>query len=413
MLISQILERFLKIHIERPFLLGFSGGEDSSCLFHLLLGLKAPFAAVYIDHGWRRESKEEGFKLKTLCQSCQIPFHLEKIEYPGAIDNIEDYCRNERRKIFSSLVEQFGYQGVMLAHHAQDQAETVLKRIFEGASLLKFKGMEPVTVNEDLKIFRPLLEVSKEEIKAFLEEQHIPHFQDPTNEDTRFMRAKMRKDLFPFLKNTFGKNIEKPLVRIASESALLHDFLEKRTDPLFKKGQWGPLGFYIDLSDQTMHEAECRHMMCRISALCGITLSKSQLYEASLHLLLKSAGKTVEKEHKKLHFDRGRIFYLLNKPLTPGEILKGGLPGLKINFEDTSCPSSYKGWPSLWTAGAYVTLPPGEYTLKQMDQGESIGKANVGALWSKQKVPRVLCSVIPGIYRKNTLIFDPMTGFTA
>jgi len=298
---------------EGPFLLGLSGGEDSSCLFDILCKLGVRFGAVYVDHRWREESLEEARILSMRCQELGVPFFKEDITYPEKIDNLEDFCRNERQKIFLKLGSREGYAGVILAHHGKDQAETVLKRVFEGASFVNFQGMSEVSTIGNLKILRPLLGVSKEEITDYIKEHNIPYFQDSSNENTKFLRARMRKELFPLIEKTFGKNIEKPLVRLSEESAIIHDFLEKRTDALFERGFWDERGYTLDLSASNLHEAELRHLLLRVAKELKVTFSKTELKMMSEHLLDKTTGRTLLKGNRMFSLDRGRLLVVQNE----------------------------------------------------------------------------------------------------
>ncbi|MCH9703393.1 MAG: tRNA lysidine(34) synthetase TilS, partial [Chlamydiae bacterium] len=120
-----------------PLLLALSGGPDSMALLHLMRELNHPFEVAHIDHGWREKSAEEAEKLQTLVNE---PFHLKRLEKFS--QNAEDQARRARLNFFRELCEKRGLEGVLLGHHADDQAETVLKRLFEGARLTKLSGLE-------------------------------------------------------------------------------------------------------------------------------------------------------------------------------------------------------------------------------------------------------------------------------
>src|SRR5258708_5164832 len=118
---------------EKPLLLALSGGPDSMALFYQLLDLNHPFQVAHVDHGWRAESSQEGAILEELCREKKIALHLRKLKLEGA--NLEDLSRKARLLFFQEVCSKEKLEGVLLAHHADDQAETVLKRVLEGASL--------------------------------------------------------------------------------------------------------------------------------------------------------------------------------------------------------------------------------------------------------------------------------------
>ena len=160
------LERYYQVG--RHLLLGFSGGHDSRALLYSLLKWKSRFsleiALAHVDHGWRSESQLEAEELRKLAQELSLPFHLRRIT-PGELKgNLESAAREVRLAFFSALCQQYQYQAVLLGHQRDDQVETVLKRVLEGATLPRLSGLSEVTTIEGITIWRPLLRVDKETI---------------------------------------------------------------------------------------------------------------------------------------------------------------------------------------------------------------------------------------------------------
>jgi tRNA(Ile)-lysidine synthase len=206
-----------------PLLLGLSGGPDSLALYYLLLENNIPFSVAHVNHGWREESEAEAATLSQLCARDSIPFFEETLA-PFDNKNMEEKGREARLLFFKKLAGN--YQALVLGHHADDLAETVLKRVFEGASVQHLKGISKISHREGLTIWRPLLEVRKKEILEWLETRGICAFQDPTNADPRFLRGRLRQSIFPFLSAHFGKEVTSSLSRLAKASEELQEFLE-------------------------------------------------------------------------------------------------------------------------------------------------------------------------------------------
>ncbi len=218
--IEHHFQQFLQDYpTQEPFLLALSGGPDSLSLFYLLVKEKVDFSVAHVDHGWRTSSQQESEALKELCQRWEVPFHLKKIELTGP--NLEERCRLERLAFFHSL----GYQFVLLGHHADDQAETVLKRVFEGARLTKLRGLRPINQVEGVTLLRPLLGIHKKTIIAWLEKQNLTFFEDETNRDPRFLRSRLREQILPQLSKIFGKQITSSLCLLAQRATELDDFV--------------------------------------------------------------------------------------------------------------------------------------------------------------------------------------------
>jgi len=217
-----------------PLLLALSGGPDSIALFHLLLKENYPFEVAHVNHGWREESQTEATHLTHLCQNLQIPFHLTKLPPPPS-NNLEDTARRHRLAFFLQTCKTQNLHGVLLGHHADDQAETVLKRLFEGASLPKLKGLVPKNTVDGLILYRPLLHCTKKQILNWLHDNKIEYFEDRTNADTRFLRTRLRHQLLPTLSEQFGKQVSPNLCRLGETAAEFGEFLETLLIPYRKR----------------------------------------------------------------------------------------------------------------------------------------------------------------------------------
>lgn len=217
-----------------PLLLALSGGSDSSALFHLFLRQGFDFEVAHVNHCWREESTREAFELESLCDSNKIPFHLKELSAPQEKNNLEEKGREARLLFFREVCQRRGLKGVALAHHAADQAETVLKRIFEGAHLQNLQGLRIKKEWEGLTLFRPLLGVTKASIIEWLTENKLPYFEDPSNADPRFLRGRLRHSILPQLSEQFGKEVASNLNILGERAAELADFLDCQMAP-YKK----------------------------------------------------------------------------------------------------------------------------------------------------------------------------------
>ena len=136
------IENFLQVycHSSSPLLLALSGGPDSLCLFYALLKYRnesnTPFHVAHVNHNWREKSVLEAQTLEQLASKHQVPFHLKILDPSLLRGNLEAACREERYQFFASLCQFNQFQGVLTGHHQGDQAETIFKRILEGARLV-------------------------------------------------------------------------------------------------------------------------------------------------------------------------------------------------------------------------------------------------------------------------------------
>ena len=244
---------------QSPLLLGYSGGPDSKALLYLLLDAGVRPHLAHIDHGWRGESGREAEELWEEAQKLGLPFHLKRLgELPKA--NLEDFCRKQRLKFYRELFEKFPFQALLLGHQRDDRAETTLKRILEGASLPFLAGLSEEGVLDGMEVWRPLLEVKKTHLQSYLSEKGLKPLSDPTNGDTKYLRARMRKEILPELARSFGKEIDKNLALLSVRSAELKEYLDRKVDRIpLQNGVEG--NYYIQ---ENWEALEARHLLKRL-----------------------------------------------------------------------------------------------------------------------------------------------------
>lgn len=216
----------------QKILIAVSTGLDSMVLLALILKLKQRFqltlAVVHLHHGWRAQSDSEYEFLETWCQNQHIAFFGKKLHLSPDLKDAENEARKARYTFFQEVYANFKASGLFLAHHAGDLEETVIKRIFEGAFIGHLGGMLEKSHFLGMAIFRPLLKVKKGALRTYAQDNKIVYFEDETNHDPKFLRARLRADYFPMVEAVFGKNSGTNLVRLAEQASLMKDFFEKR-----------------------------------------------------------------------------------------------------------------------------------------------------------------------------------------
>ena len=266
-------------------ILGFSGGPDSLCLFHVLRDLSAKigftFFAAHINHGIRGQAADED--AAWVIRYCQE----NGVSCIGVTANVPGYAKRRhmteeeaghhvRREIFAYLAYGIatgkdiskrddreplkssdppkhpipkGSVKIALAHNMDDQAETVLMRILRGTGVHGLSGIQYENRldeallrvaagirDEDLRknakklkisVIRPLLDVPRTEIERYCEENHLEPRIDHTNAETDYTRNKIRLELLPYLQENYNPNIKETLVRLAANAAEDDSVLEK------------------------------------------------------------------------------------------------------------------------------------------------------------------------------------------
>lgn len=199
-------------------LIACSGGVDSMVLlkiFHLWsLRRGIQIFVIHCDHQLRaEESTKDAELVKEWCQKENIPLVVVKLpvlEVQGKVGgNLEEIARNLRYEAIYQAAEEISVDRIALAHHAGDQAETVLLHLLRGSGA--FRGME----EQRGKMIRPLLSFSKEELIEFAQIEKLPYREDASNSDIDFRRNWVRVELLPLLKKEIQPEIENVLGRWA------------------------------------------------------------------------------------------------------------------------------------------------------------------------------------------------------
>ena len=184
-----------------------SGGGDSMALFDYLLRHAAEYSvdvcAAHLEHGIRGEqSKKDAAFVRAYCEKRRVFLYEKSVSGPlYAAEHkpgLEEGARALRYAFFAEVLKK-GVDLVCTAHHADDNAETVLFNLFRGSAL---KGAGGIAARQG-KIVRPMLGVGKEEISAYLAENEIPFVEDETNADTRYTRNFLRANVLPAVKEIF------------------------------------------------------------------------------------------------------------------------------------------------------------------------------------------------------------------
>jgi tRNA(Ile)-lysidine synthase len=179
-------------------LVAVSGGGDSSALLHVLsiLGPRLGVAMVAhgIDHGLRPEAARELDGAEALAARCGVPFGRTAVKVtPGG--NLQARAREARYLALRKALRATGATRLATAHHADDRAETVLLRMLHGATPRSLAVLPPA----DGVLVRPFIRARKSDILRHLERHDIPFSEDPSNQNRRFMRVRVRHEVMPLL----------------------------------------------------------------------------------------------------------------------------------------------------------------------------------------------------------------------
>lgn len=157
--------------------------------------------AIYVDHQLQCMSSAWGEFVFNACQQLQVPCSIVPVRV--AEGNLENQARNARYQAFAEHLKD--NEVLVLAHHQQDQAETLMLRLLSGAGVQGLSAMSVVDVRAKMTLWRPMLELSREQICQWAAQLDVQNVEDPTNADPDYDRAWCRQILWPILEQRFPK----------------------------------------------------------------------------------------------------------------------------------------------------------------------------------------------------------------
>lgn len=222
-------------------LVACSGGPDSMALLYLLQDIATHRHTTYrigvaiVDHCIRPESKEEVLWLKHQVEELGLPFYSTTFDVPRLSKEYkkseETIGRQVRYQWLNEIAQSEGYDYISVAHHKDDQAESILAHIIRGSGLNGLTGMSVVQSEYAIPVVRPLLDVTKEDLLAYIGTKHISYCVDSTNEDVRYQRNRIRHRIIPELE-AVNPAVVDAIVRLGSsvnEDVMVISDLTSRT----------------------------------------------------------------------------------------------------------------------------------------------------------------------------------------
>ncbi len=252
---TSMLKR-LKADIERRQLLepgqrvvmAVSGGPDSMAMLHLLVELnrtdklKWHVHVAHFNHQIRgSDADADADFVAAQAKALRLPFTIEREDIPSlaqqAKQSIEETARDRRYAFLERACLRAEAQAVAVAHHADDNAETVLHHILRGTGLRGLAGMpvmRPISPGSEVRLIRPLLAFHRAELLAYLEAEKIPYRQDRSNVSDEHTRNRLRNRVFPLLRREFNPQVTDALLRLAEQAQWCEEYLEATAGRTFE-----------------------------------------------------------------------------------------------------------------------------------------------------------------------------------
>ena len=323
--LTKTVKNFITVHgmtqTESHILVALSGGADSVCLLCLLKELQEELeitlSALHVHHGIRGEEADRDAEFcQELCAQLKIPCQVMYIDVPAVAKaqkmSLEEAARmvryqaleEQRQNILGELNRRCDRQGIpdeikgdahvriAVAHHREDQAETVLWNMLRGSGLKGLSGMTPVNG----EVIRPLLDVSKEEILEYLRQQDILWQQDSTNESDDYTRNRIRRHVLGYVAEHINDKSAEHICQAATLAGQADAYLQKQArrwlETERQKPDWFVRVSHLVREDDILQSYILRELLSECRGLINVT---ARHVEAMSHLLADVLGSSAER----------------------------------------------------------------------------------------------------------------------
>lgn len=221
-------------------IIGLSGGADSVCLLWILARFKEQWGlrleAVHVNHGIRGEeaARDQEFAV-SFAEGLGIPCHVITRNVPKLAKEWqvaeEEAGRVCRYQCFEELRQELGYDKIAVAHHRDDQAETILFQLLRGSGLRGLGGMRP----KRGVIVRPLLETGRQEIERLLQEEQLSYCIDSTNNQENYTRNRIRLQVLPYLQEEIQPAAVLHIAQAGTHLQEIMDYIDEQSAEAYQR----------------------------------------------------------------------------------------------------------------------------------------------------------------------------------
>ena len=298
----------------KHLLIALSGGADSVALLCLAAeqagAMDIRLTCAHMDHGIRAESPEDAAFCEDLCRKMGIPLRIVQVDIPNIAktsgEGIETCARRVRYEWLRRVKDEISADHIVLAHHMDDQAETVLMHLFRGTGPEGISGMREFSG----ELFRPLLNIPKQALTDYLTAKGISWREDKTNLADDNPRNDLRLNAIPMIERSYPRACA-AIARFSRAAEVENDFLSRLTDGFMNENLvTGPFGKLLKLPEGS-ETAIIRRAVRRI---CGPDLDHEKLIEIAC-MAESAKGKTdISAE---MFAERGRLglYFLPKRPI--------------------------------------------------------------------------------------------------
>lgn len=301
------------------FAVAVSGGADSMALCLLLHAWaqehSGQILALTVDHKLRPESGAEAQQVAQWLSKRGIEHHI--LPYTGSWQegNIQAQAREVRYRLMADFCTGRGILHLFTAHHQDDQLETYAMRRRRGSGVAGLSAMKPISAQHGVRILRPLLDIPKSALEAYLKTQQQPWIDDPSNDSPKYQRTSVRKELQSLFASQSAKRTEmlQAIAEAAQENAEWETKLAQAAVQLVSVFPWGEATLRWDSFLTLPDELRFRLLKSLLACISGnATLPRQETINALLRQLEKQ--RRTNCHGCALHYVKDRMLHILREP---------------------------------------------------------------------------------------------------
>lgn len=416
-----------------------SGGPDSIALLHLLWKLrdelKIRLEVAHVEHGIRgAESNADARFVAEIAARLGLPFHLKRLElgkFKRARGNLEALAREARYRFFAEVAAARGIERVATGHTRDDQAETLLMRLLRGSGRTGLGAIAPVRKLErghEIVVVRPLIEISRNEIEAYLAAEKLSCRIDRTNSDTGLLRNWVRLELLPMIRGRTGAGLDLRLARTAEALRDEEDYLDAAARAVFTNARRDG---DLDVSALRAQPKALRRRVVRLWLEQHLSLSGVDFAHVEAILRLIAAGPPqgriavprgheVARRYDRLALaakSRPRRAARYEYAYTAGAALPVPEAGMLIESERAAPPVARPR--DAFEAVFDLQSLPAKLAVRNFRAGDRFqpigmrGRRKIKELFSEKKVPLAARATLPLLVAEDEILWIPGCGRSA
>lgn len=286
---SLLDSEWLEYASKKRWVLAVSGGRDSIAMLHACQQLldSAQLVVCHVNHQLRgADSDKDEALVVQLANDYDIAYEVCRIDVAAKVadekKSIELAAREARHQAFSEICEKYKCDGVVLAHHADDQVETILYQLLRGSAGLKGMQSEVRLKEKQLTLVRPMLSIRRSEINDYISNNKLVYREDTSNAEPFAVRNRMRNEVLPLIQEVMGRDVAPAVLKSFLHTEEQEGFIEEMVD---YSSMLDPQGRLYLPSLKEMPRVIQKRIIHRYLTESKISNVSYDLVEASLNLL--------------------------------------------------------------------------------------------------------------------------------